>query len=77
MLGGCIYKIVFLGRSRFGRQVLLGHVNQYIECGWILNRKFAEHLAIQQNASALQATNKQTVSIVAHSARRGQAGDPK
>jgi len=77
MLGGCIYKIVFLGRSRFGRQVLLGHVNQYIECGWILNCKFAEHLAIQQHASALQATNKQTVSIVSHSARRGQAGDPK
>ena len=61
----------------FSSQVLLGHVHQHIECGWILNSKLAQHLAIQQYACALQATNKQTVSVVAHSARRSQAGDPK
>lgn len=73
---------VGLGRFRRanctrGGQVRLGELNQVVEDLWIIDRKLAEHLAVQQDSRVLQAVDESTVAGSAHAAGRGESGDPK
>ena len=51
--------------------------DQRVKRGWIVDRDFAEHLAIQQAARAGQAVDHQAVLEAAHPARCSDARDPE